>query len=85
MVLARLGEMDSAWEVGKKGIDLDSTTHFHIAEFLAVLDRKSEALDRLEKALENGYRNLTWIKLSPDIQLLHEEVRYQELINKYFN
>ena len=85
LVLAHLGELDSAWEVGKKGMDLDSTIHFHIAELLAVLDRKNEALDHFEKALENGYRNLTWIKLSPDIHLLHKEVRYQELINKYFN
>jgi len=85
LVLAHLGEMDSAWEIGEKGIELDSTIYFHIAELLAVLDRKSEALVHLENALENGYRNLTWIKLSPDIHLLHEEVRYQELINKYFN
>jgi tetratricopeptide (TPR) repeat protein len=85
VVLTRLGEKVAGWEIGKKGIELDSTIHFRFAEFLAVQDRKSEALDHLEKALENGYRNLPWLKLNPDINLLHEEVRYQELINKYFN
>ncbi len=85
VVLTRRGEKDTGWEIGKKAIELDSTIYFHFARLLAVQDRKSEALDHLEKALENGYRNLPWLKLNPDINLLHEEVRYQELINKYFN
>ena len=85
LVLTHLGERDSGWEIGKKAMEIDSTIYFHFARLLAVQDRKSEALDHLEKAFENGYRELVWIKLNPDIHLLHEEVRYQELINKYFN
>jgi tetratricopeptide (TPR) repeat protein len=85
LVLTHLGERDSGWAIGKKALELDSTIHFLFAEFLAVQDKKSEALDHLEKELENGYRDLAWIKLNPHIHLLHEEVRYQELINKYFN
>ena len=37
---------------GKEGMKLDSTIHFNNAELLANLDRKREALDQLEKALE---------------------------------
>ena len=85
VVLTRLGEKDSGWEIGKRAIEIDPTSHFRFAELLAAQNKKSEALDQLEKALENGYRDLTWIKLNPEINLLHEEVRYQELINKYFN
>jgi len=85
VVLTQLGEKNSGWEIGKKGIEMDSTIHFNHAELLAVQNRNREALDHLEKALENGYRSLAWIKLNPDIHLLHKEVRYQELINKYFN
>ena len=85
LVLTHLGERDSGWEIGKKAMEIDSTIYFHFARLLAVQDRKSEALDHLEKAFENGYRELVWIKLNPDIHLLHEEIRYQELINKYFN
>jgi len=85
VVLTHLGEKESGWEIGKRAIEIDSTLHFRFAELLAVQDRKSDALDHLEKALENGYRNLSWIKLNPDIHLLREENRYQELINKYFN
>ena len=84
LVLAQIGERDAGWEIGKKGIELDSTIHFQIAELFAALDRKSEALDHLEKLLVNGYRDLVWIKLNPHMHLLREEARYQELINKYF-
>ncbi len=85
LVLSQLGERDAGWEMGKKGIELDPSIHFQIAEFYAVLDRKNEALDQLEKLLEKGYRDLTWIKLNPHIHLLHEEARFQDLINEYFN
>jgi len=84
IVRTRLGDKAAGWEIGKKALELNVPIYFEFAQLLAVLDRKSEALDYLEKALENGYKNLVWIKLHPDIQLLHEEVRYKELIHTYF-
>ena len=84
LVLTRLGEEEIAWETAKKAIELDSTIHFQYAEFLAVQDKKSEALDHIEKALGNGYRDLVWLTLNPDMSLLHKEVRYRYLINEYF-
>ena len=84
LVLTRLGEKEAGWESGKKAIDLDSTLHFRYAEFFAVQDEKSEALDHLEKALQNGYRDLVWLKLNPDLYILHSEIRYKDLIREYF-
>ena len=84
VALTRLGEKEVGWEIGKRGYELDSTIHFRFAQLLAVQDRKSEALDQLEKALEHGYRDLVWLKLHPDLQVLHGEVRYQDLINEFF-
>jgi len=84
LVLTHLGEKDTGWEMGKKALELDPTMHFQMAELLAVQGRKGESLDHLEKAIENGYRDLTWIKLSPNMHHLYKEVRYQELIDKYF-
>jgi tetratricopeptide (TPR) repeat protein/class 3 adenylate cyclase len=84
LTLTRLGEKKAGWKIGKRAIDLDSTLHFSFAEFLAVQNKKNEAIDQLEKAFKNGYRDLVWIKLDPNIYLLHEENRYQELIDKYF-
>ena len=63
---------------------MDSSLHLSYAEFLAIQDKKEEALDQLELALENGFRNLPWIIISPEISLLKNETRYGELLDKYF-
>ena len=84
IILTRLGEKDAGWEIGKRAMELDSTMYFEYTKLLAVQDRKSEALDYLEKGLKKGYRDLVWIKLDPDLQVLHEEERFKDLINSYF-
>ena len=84
-LLTHLGEKENGWEIGEKGIELDSTYHFSFAQLLAVQNRKSEAIDQLEKVFYNGYRDLVWVKLHPDLQVLQKEARFQELIDKYFH
>jgi tetratricopeptide (TPR) repeat protein len=84
IILTRLGEKDAGWEIGKRAMELDSTIYFEYTKLLAVHDRKSEALDYLEKGLKNGYRDLVWIKIDPDLQVLHEEKRFKDIINSYF-
>ena len=84
ILLTWLGEKDAGWEIGQRALELDSTIHYQYARLLTIQGRKSEALDHLEKALENGYHNLVWLKLDPDLQSLHGEARFQELIDKFF-
>ena len=84
LVLTRLGETDKAWEVGKNIIETDTSAHIQFSEFLACQGRTGEALDQLEIGLRDGYRELTWLKLSPDFFLLHNEDRFKDLINEYF-
>ena len=83
-VMARLGERDSSRGMLQKAIDIDSTLHKRFAEVLCIQGKNDDALDQLEKALDNGYRDLCWIKLSPDLQSLQNETRYNELIDKFF-
>ncbi|MBT8294361.1 MAG: hypothetical protein KJN70_13895, partial [Eudoraea sp.] len=85
ILLTRMGEKNAGWEIGKRGIELDSTIYFEYAQLLAVQDRKEEALDYLEKALESGYRDLVWLKLHPDLQVLHTETRFKDLMLTFFN
>ncbi len=84
VALTKLGKKEEGWTVGIHAIELDSTIHFRFAQLLAVQGRKDEALSELEKALANGYRNLAWIKLHPDLQSLHDDAGYRGLIRKYF-
>jgi tetratricopeptide (TPR) repeat protein len=84
-VLTRLGEKQKGLESGMKGFEMDTSNHFDFARFLAVQGRTVEALDQLEISLEQGYRDICWIKMEPDIGLLRDEPRFKQLLKQYFN
>ena len=84
VVSARLNDMESSELMFRKAVKMDSTLHDRFAEVLCVQGKTNDAVDELEKALQNGYRNFFWIKLSPDLQILQSEVRYRSLMKKYF-
>ena len=84
MAYTRLGNREAAWELGLEAMRIDSTHHLTFAEFYAVQDSVEKALDQFEKALQNGFRDLSWIKLMANFDALRDEIRYNELINEYF-
>ena len=81
--LSRLGKLKEGWETGKKAIELDSSIHFDYARFLTVQGKKEEALDHLSRAFDNGFGDLAWLLLQPDLESLHNEPRFQKLISDY--
>jgi tetratricopeptide (TPR) repeat protein len=83
-VSARLGEMESSQQMLRKAIDIDSTLHESFAEVLCLQGKVPEALNQLEKAFNKGYRNLFWLKLTSDLQILQFDIRFHDLMNKYF-
>ena len=85
IALTRLGKKEDGWQMGRKGIEIDSTLHRAIAELLAVQGKKEEALNQLEKAFKKGFRDLVWLKLNPNLRSLINEERYRILINKFIN
>ncbi|MCJ7446508.1 MAG: hypothetical protein MUO72_02325 [Bacteroidales bacterium] len=83
-VTARLGDVESSNQMLLKAIAMDSTLHERFAEVLCLQGRIPEALDELEKALDNGYRYLLWLKMNPDWQILQYDVRFRNLLEKFF-
>lgn len=83
-VAAHLGDIEFSKEMLQEARDIDSTLHERFAEVLCVQGNIPEALYEIEKALDNGFRNLLWFKLNPDLQILHNDARYKSLIDKYF-
>jgi len=83
-VMARLGEIDSSKQILQKAIIIDSTQSVKFAEVLSLQGKVIEAIEELEEAFENGYRNLLWLKLTPDLQILQYDTRYRDLLDKYF-
>jgi tetratricopeptide (TPR) repeat protein len=83
-VAARLGEKEISEQMLRKAIEIDPTSHFRFSGVLCVQGKIPEALDQLEKALENGYRNLIMLKIDPNLHILQYDVRFLNLIDKYF-
>lgn len=84
-VSARLGDMDSSSLMLQKATGIDSTSHESFAEVLCLQGKVNEALIQIRKALDKGYRDLFWLKISPDLEILKYDIRFRDLLNKYFN
>jgi hypothetical protein len=76
--------MDLSRQMLQKAMTLDSTKHFDFAAVLCLQGNIPAALDQIEKELENGYRDLTWLKMHPVIQMMKEEPRFRNMLEKYF-
>ena len=83
-VAARLGDMEYSNQMLQKAIGMDSTQHEKFAEILCLQGKVPEALDQLESSLRAGYRDLFWLKLTPDLQILKYDIRFRSLLEKYF-
>jgi len=83
-ITARLGDFEASRKALRKAMEIDSSSHEKIAQILCLQGNIPEALQETEKALENGYRDIVWLKINPDYQALQNEPRFRELLNKYF-
>ena len=84
IVSARLGDFNASEQMLQKAASIDSTLHKQFSEVLCLQGKTLEALSELEKALDNGYRELFWLKLNPDWQSLQYDTRFVNLLKKYF-
>ena len=81
---ARLGDPESSKQMLQKAVDIDSSLHAPIAEVLCLQGKIPEALDEMEKAFMNGYRDLAWVKMHPDLHGLRYDIRFRKLLDEYF-
>jgi tetratricopeptide (TPR) repeat protein len=84
-VSARMGEMEYSRQMLMKAMGMDSTLHARFAEVLCLQDKIPEAISQMEKALELGYRDLAWIRMNPDLQALQYDIRFRNMLKKYFS
>ena len=83
-ITARLGDIESSRKMLQKAIEIDSSRHNDFAELLCLQGKIPEALNEIEKALEKGYRDLVWLKINPDYQVLQNEIKFRNLLVKFF-
>ena len=85
LVLSRLGQMEEGLEVGTWGFEMDTSDHYNYARLLAVQMKEDQALEQIEMALKNGYRDHSWLKMDPDLSFLQGKESFKELLERYFD
>jgi len=57
----------------------DSGVLYNAACTYGVLQRKTEALEMLKRAKENGYSNVDWVRKDPDLACVHDTPEFKAL------
>jgi tetratricopeptide (TPR) repeat protein len=78
----RLGETDRARQMLRTAMTKAPQLHLDAAFVLSLLDRKKEAVDQLELAIQNGFTNYIWLKMHPDLLPLHGYPAFEQLMGK---
>lgn len=82
LVLTRLGRHEDGLAVDQRLVILEPqnpAVHYNLACSLALLDRKDDALDALEAAIEQGYDDLEHMLADDDLACLRGEGRFDLL------
>jgi tetratricopeptide (TPR) repeat protein len=83
--LARLGRQEDSMAWTDRALAIDSTDPvvvYAAACVYAVLGRDDDALDGLERALNAGFGNKSWIRNDPDFVSLRQHPRFLELLTE---
>jgi serine/threonine protein kinase/Flp pilus assembly protein TadD len=81
----RLGQVEKGLAWGDRALALDpedAGVLYNVACLNAVGNRAEEALDQLERAVQNGFGHREWIEHDPDLESLRSQPRYQALLSR---
>jgi TolB-like protein/Flp pilus assembly protein TadD len=85
MSLTALGESDKAREWNRRALAMDPddpSVLYNIACAFAMENQKAEAIDALQKALDNGFGHWSWIDHDADLDSLREDPAFIALMAK---
>ncbi|HYR91862.1 MAG TPA: protein kinase [Terriglobia bacterium] len=80
MAYTRMGQPAKGQTHASAATKLDPANHVRFAQFLSAQGKTKEAVDQLEAAIQNGFRNFIWMKVHPDLQTLRAVPRFRELV-----
>jgi tetratricopeptide (TPR) repeat protein/DNA-binding winged helix-turn-helix (wHTH) protein len=79
-LFSRMGDTERASFWTRKGLALAPNRHFEYALVLSLNQHKPAAIDELHVALQMGYPYPIFIKIHPDLQALHGEPKFEQLL-----
>ena len=62
---------------------IDKTDYYNIACFYSLIGQEEYAMEYLRTALENGYRELTYLAYDRDLDALRDREDYKALVEEY--
>jgi tetratricopeptide (TPR) repeat protein len=71
--------LDSIEKIRNEGI-VNLNTEYWAAVALVIVGREEAALDRLDKAIDSGWRNLWWARVDPALVSLAARARFGQLL-----
>ena len=57
----------------------EATVLYNAACVFCLLNRKQEAIEALKKAWDAGFRDVSWTRRDPDLELLHGHPEFERL------
>jgi tetratricopeptide (TPR) repeat protein len=86
VLLAGCYSQDARTEDALRELNLAVTLRANEASILynaacvyCMLKKKNEALDSLRKAWEAGFKDATWVRRDPDLEILHDEPEFERM------
>jgi len=82
MAALRLGASARADALMRKSMAMDPSQHFGLAAYWSVRGDSEAAIDELELAIKNGFRNYIWMTIHTDFDNLRGRPRFQALLDR---
>ena len=79
------GQKEKGLEWARRAVAVDPTdtgTLYNVACLYSLEGMKTEAMDYLEKAVENGFAQKAWIEHDDDLNAVHDLPRYRALLQR---
>jgi adenylate cyclase len=83
--LIQIGQRDKALQWARKalgGNDSDSMVLYNVACFYSLGDLRDEAIDCLEKAVQNGFGHREWLEHDSDLDNIRTDPRFLALAKR---
>ena len=83
--LMRLGQPKQALERARRALAIDpedAAVLYNVACVHALAGSNEEALDNLDKAIQNGFGHRDWLENDSELDSIREEPRFQALLRK---